>query len=1122
MQDSYSLRLSSPDRHLEKIPVYLYDRSGNSEYYFRLSDIPTELCSGRNIIKIAGNNSTLEPNSTVLIEVKDAKGMVLYTDVQDIIDRLGNRYISVHVHPETAAGAGTITIVGVAVVDFITNPYNPTGIPPEWVGKHNIKWQRNVVIEPLKRNPEKIIFAYDTTPTVILQEIYRKFNILHYTTGSTYSQSISGDFLYSFSPTDLDIAINSSEYNLLYRPASYDREDYTSNNNVQIRKQSAEVFTGELFNSMYSSEWVSKGITAPQGFTVNYHNSPIITSATDVFEEKFIGAKIAIPDMEQPVVFGYSYKSSEDLVYQTRIGTVQDSKTISLSSPYSRVLKNASNFEQTYYPNRLNFNTMIITGSETPNNTESYAYKNIIRAQFSGLKPLIGNIQKIKTYVKSKSGISDYKLIGENTVLPESLLIDINTIDYKRDIGNITSQDIIDTYWTHSLIDTSDTLSLEYNKTVVLNSIYTNGTLNSGKWKINNLVEPQTYYNPDKYQLSFDIYGTKSNSVTPSINFYMSGSSFDSKLEEDVYGKYIGGIHLQQESLKINGLNINFTPDNTGTGALNIIVNGGNWYIGNIQIKSSSEPGYSPSFFVLDIEVPTTWDNESFDFKFEFCNSKDEPADDIIYVKDVIFNKGNSTYIQGTDNYMTGSMIITGSINMSGSFLINGLDIANIVISGSCISSSYAISSSYSPPQILINSQVAFGNSNNHITSSIFFTVDENTPAVKTVNITGSLNVFGSTKTGGDASAIGIYSHAEGSNTVSFGIASHAEGSSAISSGSYSHAEGLQTISIADYSHTEGDKTQASGNYSHAEGQQTIASGNWSHAEGSITTAVGIASHAEGDRTIAIGGNSHAEGYYTISSGTYSHAEGYHSIATGFASHADGYYTNATGLYSRASGDRNISVGDYSNSCGSENETRAIYSSVSGKKNLLLETATGSAIIAAIEITGSQPYTLYTNNINVTGNLTINNTDIRYTRTEVPGAQITGITGPALWPTILPAQGVNTVVLIEQVMMQYDYTAAPYTGSAGTSYYVWHSASFAQGQSEGVTAPPVMDLTNGSTDLTAVSRSFMTRAIKISTPSIWFDNYTNSPFLISLGNYTHPSTGGSLIFHCFYRVFTIN
>lgn len=145
-------------------------------------------------------------------------------------------------------------------------------------------------------------------------------------------------------------------------------------------------------------------------------------------------------------------------------------------------------------------------------------------------------------------------------------------------------------------------------------------------------------------------------------------------------------------------------------------------------------------------------------------------------------------------------------------------------------------------------------------------------------------------------------SHAEGRITVADGVASHAEGDETRASGDYSHAEGYASLSEGIASHAEGGETRASGDYSHAEGKKTVASGSNSHTEGYNTKATNNNAHAEGNSTVASSFNAHAEGNSTVASGFNSHAEGNQSSALGLNSHAEGLLTNASGINSHAEG----------------------------------------------------------------------------------------------------------------------------------------------------------------------------------------------------------------------------
>jgi hypothetical protein len=171
---------------------------------------------------------------------------------------------------------------------------------------------------------------------------------------------------------------------------------------------------------------------------------------------------------------------------------------------------------------------------------------------------------------------------------------------------------------------------------------------------------------------------------------------------------------------------------------------------------------------------------------------------------------------------------------------------------------------------------------------------------------------------GGNSSAIGDYSVAEGLYTTASGDSSHAEGVYSMAIGLGSHAEGgfydgidyyTGGTALGDGSHAEGLGTTASNYGAHAEGYNTLARGQYSHAEGQQTTASGFRSHAEGGGTTASGQDSHAQGFQTTASGDFSHSSGSGSTASSRTSFVHGNNSIAGGTTTIVLGD-NITGAD--------------------------------------------------------------------------------------------------------------------------------------------------------------------------------------------------------------------
>ena len=369
---------------------------------------------------------------------------------------------------------------------------------------------------------------------------------------------------------------------------------------------------------------------------------------------------------------------------------------------------------------------------------------------------------------------------------------------------------------------------------------------------------------------------------------------------------------------------------------------------------------------------------------------------------------------------------------------------------------------------------------------------------------TKALGIYSHTE-GQLTSANGTSAHAEGTVTIAYGISSHAEGVSSQSNGDNSHSEGNNTQANGESSHAEGIYSQSDGNYSHAEGEATVSAGDVSHAEGFYSQANGYYSHAEGYRTLAVnskiashvegaysetdGNYCHAEGYYTKAIGDYSHAEGNTSYSTGITSHAEGSGTRANGNFSHSEGQNTMANGNYSHAEGYDNTTTGNYSHIGGysndnnasngfvvgNNNLLSGSATGSAIIAAHSITGTDPYTLYTNRLAITAS---GGTDSFTVTDYVTGAisgffMSGGVWTIAHYNSSMVITGTSTYQLWEQGAgtgsTQTIYGGNQATGDNSLAHGILTTASGAYSHSEGVETIASGDESHAEGDRTIAS-----------------------------------------------------
>jgi len=173
----------APDNRLEYISVFLEDRRTLSQY-FNLTEYPDTLTGGKNAFLIAGTDY-LEPNTEVQIQIRDAKGNVVYTESSDgspteYYEGI-SKVVAAYVYPNdsvlqakdaTAYGPSTIVILG--ELKYYDNNGSKTEVPEIWKGKYNVRWVGTANINPALANTTRVRFFFrpQATITEILKPIY--------------------------------------------------------------------------------------------------------------------------------------------------------------------------------------------------------------------------------------------------------------------------------------------------------------------------------------------------------------------------------------------------------------------------------------------------------------------------------------------------------------------------------------------------------------------------------------------------------------------------------------------------------------------------------------------------------------------------------------------------------------------------------------------------------------------------------------------------------------------------------------------------------------------------------------------------------------------------------------
>jgi hypothetical protein len=172
----------APDERLEYTSVFLEDRRVTSQY-FNLTELPDTFTGGKNAFLIAGTEY-LEPNTEVIVQIRDANGRVVYTETSDGSPEYYegiSKVVAVYVYPNdsvaqakdsTAFGPCTITILG--ELKFYDNNGSKTEVPEIWKGKYNVRYIGQANINPNLANTTRVRFFYrpKATITELLKPIY--------------------------------------------------------------------------------------------------------------------------------------------------------------------------------------------------------------------------------------------------------------------------------------------------------------------------------------------------------------------------------------------------------------------------------------------------------------------------------------------------------------------------------------------------------------------------------------------------------------------------------------------------------------------------------------------------------------------------------------------------------------------------------------------------------------------------------------------------------------------------------------------------------------------------------------------------------------------------------------
>ena len=169
---SLTFKKSTP-KNYNNLDILIEDTTPLSNNYFRVSDVPSILCKGKNLLRISAHPSHFLPDSQIIVDIKDANGEPIYFEIPEYLEGDKSRIISIWIYHDkddynTANGEAVISLYGIAKRDV--RPGRNNAIPAKYEGKYNLKWSTTVNVDRNRNNISPVIFNSTLLPTTTLSE----------------------------------------------------------------------------------------------------------------------------------------------------------------------------------------------------------------------------------------------------------------------------------------------------------------------------------------------------------------------------------------------------------------------------------------------------------------------------------------------------------------------------------------------------------------------------------------------------------------------------------------------------------------------------------------------------------------------------------------------------------------------------------------------------------------------------------------------------------------------------------------------------------------------------------------------------------------------------------------
>jgi len=281
---------------LKDYQVYYNDNDATSKF-FQISTFPEKFTSGKNSFLITGTELLL-PTTPVAIEVLDVNGDALPVEIPDILINGTDRMIVINISTDSYYGKGLVTILGQA-----------RDVPKQWKSVYNVKWQKEVIINPSLNNETDVVFVND--PKLYVTEIYdnegdiskERYVATNYKQGLVYSK-VGKSYLV---PTQFSYYLYLQDGPLATKNSLFDGLDYWDTSSAYISDVTASD-SKLYFSQSYGLFGITEGVT--QNFSMS---AGIVYTLNADFKgsESALGSSVAsVAVYSGATLFSYLYTTA--------------------------------------------------------------------------------------------------------------------------------------------------------------------------------------------------------------------------------------------------------------------------------------------------------------------------------------------------------------------------------------------------------------------------------------------------------------------------------------------------------------------------------------------------------------------------------------------------------------------------------------------------------------------------------------------------------------------------------------------------------------------------------------------------------------------------------------------